>query len=161
MAKKYYLSENDVRKLRQLLAERSAPPRTQTKKRPILSGDGSAWVRITSSFSNGGNKWTYGGTVVYPVINTSGALEYRQPVPARQIDEMYNACEAFNMGDPSIRGNGVNSGGADYPTGFAMQPIRGNPVVRAWPIRLEDESLEETRTVYLFTQPNAEDGTCQ
>lgn len=67
-----------------------------------------------------------------------------------------NLREANNkvQGD-GIQGNGVNQSGASYPPGFAMVPIRGEPVF--WMTRL---LVGETYR-YFFGDPNTDDGTCE
>lgn len=163
MAKRYYLSEEDRRKLKQELGSGSKPARRGTK-RFVQDNSGAVMVKITSAVSEGPNKWHYNGTIVRGQVDINGTFSWDIGADPDYVGYLYNGCEAFNLPDPSIRGNGVNSGGSGYPTGFDLQPIRGEPVVLAWPVRVTSEDPNDVggfRLIYVFNQPNADDGVCE
>jgi len=66
----------------------------------------------------------------------------------------YNSIEAYNTGT-GIQGNSIDHGAVGYPAGFALLPVRGNPVVE---MKLE---FDTANTVYYsFSYVNGEDGSC-
>lgn len=66
----------------------------------------------------------------------------------------YNSIENANDGT-GIEAPGVDINGADYPAGFDLQPIQGNPIVlmNVW-------TATDGAVYYWFTCPNDHDGTC-
>lgn len=109
-----------------------------------------SWAKITASLSYGANKWQYTGE-----LTTNGTSPY---VPARTLTNIYNSTEDWNIADPSIRGNSVDSGGAAYPVGFSLQPIRGTPIVQVHPV--VSSACNGVASWWYTTYENADDGTC-
>lgn len=123
---------------------------------------GFVWVRITGSAKLLGaqgeeqNRWTYTG--VEQAFNPTGTKFSPRP-RGRTITGILNSIESENNG-MGVEGHGVDIGGSDYPTGFDVQPIRGNPVLRATPehFDIEGNALDEPQ--WWVTYSNADDGTC-
>lgn len=116
------------------------------------------WARVQASQNVAANKWRY--TCKEQTMLQFG---WADKSGGRTFTNVINGFETYNVADPSIRGNGVNSGGANYPAGFDLQPIRGNPVVQLWPkfIPAEVGPPPVPATIqWAFSNPNADDGTC-
>lgn len=110
------------------------------------------WVKIVSSVELTPVRWEYTGELMLP--STSGDFVPAAPLASTEIAPIYNSVEAFNTDAPNIRGNSVDAGGADYPAGFALQPIRGNPVVKATP------NVIGGVLSWFVQYENADDGLC-
>lgn len=72
-------------------------------------------------------------------------------------DYAINLCEINNTATDVAPGVALN--GADYPAGYSMQPIKNSPVVIMFAIR-EWSGADEGKLRYVFSMPNAHDGTC-
>lgn len=113
------------------------------------------WAKITGSSAQGSNKWRYAWTEMYQ----SGAETYSTLTGGRSgttsTGYATNSKERSNTGS-GVEGHGVDVDGADYPAGFSVQPIQGNPIV--W---MRQTQLTATTWAYAFTDVNADDGTCE
>lgn len=110
------------------------------------------WAEIGDATDKADNQWWYDWM---EVRRTSTGFEAFDG--ARDSDTCEQAINSVeeNNGSSGIQGNGIDHDGADYPAGFELQPIRGNPVRRMYVDYLADGSA-----VYTFEASNAEDGTC-
>lgn len=97
------------------------------------------YVGVEQELASDGSVWQDkpGGMVVTPVLNTV---------------ENYND----NSG---IEGHSVDIDGVDYPAGFSVQPIQGEPVLPAWQ-ELRSGSGPLPGAVWWVSYENADDGTC-
>lgn len=122
------------------------------------------WGKITTPVQIATNRWTYSATeqeeVGDPAIGLPGFRD-RLPTP-RTFTGVVNGIEAYNVANPSIRGNSIDSHpspSGSYPAGFALQPIRGNPVVQLWPRAIQFANGQIV-TKWFCQYNNTDDGTC-
>lgn len=122
------------------------------------------WVRVSGAVvfgAAGSNEWRY--TCIEQEMTIAGWVD---KAGGRTFTNVFNGYENANVADPSIRGNGVNSGGADYPAGFDLMPVRGNPVVPIYPELVPqppvgNPPVEQPDIVqWVISDPNADDGVC-
>jgi len=79
-------------------------------------------------------------------------------------DYALNLVEINNGAAGVLGGDGVNAAGADYPAGFKRRPIGGggttdthtNDVLVVMHVVIDDDDDKR----FVFSQPNAHDGTC-
>ncbi len=111
------------------------------------------WVKIIGSVQFAANKFIYTGLV--QVVGANSLFENKlgptgQPISLTQIR---NTVEAYNLPNPSIRGNSVDSSvNAGYPSTYAMRPIRGNPVLQT--------ILDTSSNIWWVSYVNADQGVC-
>lgn len=113
----------------------------------------SFWAKITGNTSLADNRWKYAWT---EQRRTSTAWEDKPSGRTGTTDTNFalNGLEAYNAAS-GVQGNGIDHD-TDYPAGFEMQPIRGNPVVRMW-----EEVDKDGAVSYSFEASNAEQGACE
>ena len=111
----------------------------------------SLWVRITGSAYLASNKWTYVG-----VEQELSNGVFVDKSGGQTLTDILNAAEANNAAT-GVQGNSVDQDGVDYPAGFSLRPIRGNPVVQVW--QVWDTGLGAYAWVCQYE--NADDGTCE
>jgi len=116
----------------------------------LTTADTSFWAKITGRTSLGSNRWSYtfanvtkGGSVGYGGTWTNGST----------AGTAYNSIEQINNG-AGIEGNGVDVDGTDFPSGFSIQPVPTNSIVRIF------ETANGGTTEYWFSYENGIDGTC-
>lgn len=126
---------------------RTSPPRTPSPPRDWR------WAKIITPTVVSPNRWFY--FFRWQRETASGwedDTDATDPVDLQL--RAYNSIEAFNTGS-GIQGNSIDHDGGDYPAGFSLQPVRGNPVVQMW-IGVDQDGAG----TYRFSYVNAEDGTC-
>ena len=114
----------------------------------------SFWAKITGNAANGTNRWKYAWT---EVERTSTAFQDLSGGRSGTTSSGFaiNGGEANNDGT-GVQGHGVDIDGDDYPAGFEVQPIQGDPVVRMYV-----EYTSSGTAYYTFYATNADDGTCE
>lgn len=111
-------------------------------------------AKITSSASLATNRWKYAWSEVV-LDRTDDGFDIRGRSGTTTTDYALNTVEAFNDGT-GVQAPGVDIDGADYPAGFALMAIQGDPVVMMYPI-----PDDEGRLRYFFSLANAHDGECE
>lgn len=116
----------------------------------------SFWAKITGSLAMDGasNRWQYAWS---EQVRTATGWETPAGGRSGTTEEGFalNSVEANNDG-AGVQGHGVDIDGADYPAGFALKPIRGEPVRRMW-----QEIDTDGNVCYSFEATNTDDGTCE
>lgn len=131
-----------------------APRDTAGQPSGRLGGGGREfWAEIGDSASISDNRWKYAW-----VEQRRTATGFEELPDGRSgtttTGYAINAAEANNA-TGGIQGNGIDHDDADYPSGFALKPIRGTPVRRMYV-----DFLEDGTAVYTFEASNAEQGPC-
>lgn len=112
-------------------------------------------AKITGSASLSTNRWKYAWSeVVLDHTDDSFDILSGDRSGTTTTDYALNLVEAFNDGT-GVQAPGVDIDGDDYPAGFSLQAIQGNPVVIMYPWSDDDGYIR-----YLFSLANAHDGTC-
>ena len=123
----------------------------ERRSRPPLNSRREFWAKIESYAALGGgavNRYLYAWRE-----QRRTATGFESWSDAR-VGFAINSAEANNAAT-GIQGNSVDHDDPDYPAGFDLQPVRGNPVV--WMRR--DKATDDT-IVYTFQYENAEQGSC-
>lgn len=114
------------------------------------------WAKITGSLEIVGasNRWQYAYT---EQRRTATGFEALTDGRTGTTDTRFaiNSIEANNTAS-SIQGNSIDHDDADYPSGFQLLAVRGNPVVQMWV-----SSDSDGNTAYTFSYENAEQGPCE
>lgn len=132
-------------------------------RRQLVGGgnpDPGLWARITGATLLTGEtaRWSYAWTE--QSVQADGTFAAKSGGRTSVASgEALNTVEANNGAQGTgIKGNSVTQSGADYPAGFQLMRVRGDPVVWLRPMVASDDS--ET-TWWLFAYENADDGTCE
>jgi hypothetical protein len=112
-------------------------------------------VSLTSDANGNPTQWTYRGK-----RQVKGSTGYGgwSDLPGTATVDIFNTAEDANTGT-GVQGNGVDHGGLDYPSGFAMQPLLTGNIYPAMQVLCPDGS-GGSAIEYWVTQANGEDGTC-
>lgn len=116
----------------------------------------SFWGRITGSTAipSTTNRWRYAWTE--QERSTDGFADLTGGRSGTTSSSYaINSVEANNDGI-GTQGNSIDIDGADFPAGFSMQPVEGDPVVRMY-----KEYDASGTAFYTFAYVNAVDGTCE
>lgn len=116
----------------------------------------SFWAKITGSTAvpSTSNRWRYSWTEQERTTDGFSDLSGGRS-GSTSSGYAINAVEVSNDGS-GVEGHGVDVDGTDYPAGFEVQPVQGNPVHRMW----VDYNASGT-PFYTFSSENADDGTCE
>ena len=118
------------------------------------AGANTFWAKITSSATDGTNKWKYAWTE-----QTRTAAGWEDLTDGRtgttSSDFAINSLEANNDGT-GVQGNSIDIDGAVFTdnSGLEIQPVQGDPVVRM----IVD--IIDAAQLYTFEYVNAVDGEC-
>jgi len=128
---------------------------TPTQTRRAGGGsDVSFWAKIGASPSkeSGKYRWAYAWVEVEHTsagyggwATKSGGLS-----GTTSVDPARNVIENMSADETSMQGNGVNTGGTDFPSTFDVMPAPSGAIVRMWVVGGE----------YWFQYANGVDGTC-
>jgi len=137
-----------------LLLDAVDPPRHQDHFLAKITGNSAVTANV---------KWKYAWS---EIIMSSDAAAAKSGARSGTTSTGYalNIVELNNTTAGAIGGDGVNSAGADYPAGFKRRPIgsqgttdtHANDVIVMMFVVVNKDSGRN----YLFSQPNAHDGTC-
>ena len=128
-------------------------PEKQAKARRATE---SFWAKITGSAALSGtdNRYKYAWTE-----QARTATGWTTPTGSRSgtTSDGYalNSVEANNDAT-GAQGNSIDIDGADFPAGFTLQAVRGDPVVRMW-----QETADDGSVAFSFEYTNSVDGTCE
>ena len=109
-------------------------------------------------------KWKYAWTEIRLTSGNDDGAKTNARSGTTTTDYALNLVELNNTAAGAVGGEGVNAGGTDYPAGFKRRPIGSagtadthsvNVVVMMFVV--VDEAGAKR---YVFSQPNAHDGTC-
>jgi len=100
------------------------------------------------------NRWKYSWTKQKDVKSAAGYGAGWDDDTLEGTNNAYNTMEDGNS-NAGMQMNGVDIDGAGFPSGYSLQPIPDDAIVRLWPVYCKDGTLE-----YWFEAPNGIDGTC-
>ena len=110
-------------------------------------------AKITGNADLSANRWKYAWEEVRLTTDAWDTFTGAR-AGSTGLDYALNMCEASND-DVGIEAPGTDVGGPDYPAGFDMMAIQGDPVV---PMHAFRDSTGAVR--YAFSLSNDHDGTC-
>lgn len=116
------------------------------------------------------NRWAYGFTAMKLDATKNLIVNEVGPTETAEGNFAINLMECLNTGT-GVQGHSVNLDGEDYPAGFELQPIGGRQsfdpgeagygtIGKAIPVEMWTIRDTDGEVVYVFSVPNADDGTC-